>query len=198
MRVRIFIEGGGTASDGVFTEGWRKFFVAAGLLGQMPRVVRGEGREQTFDKFKTALQRRRPNELPILLVDSEEPVAPDHTVWQHLQSRHQHRFARPTDADDDSAFMMVQAMETWFIADQPALEGFFGTPFNRMTLQNLPALESIPKDDSLTMLRQATRRCRPRYRKSSVSYRLLAEIDPDLVAAACPHAKALLEYLRGL
>ena len=128
VRVRIFIEGGGTASDEVFTEGWRKFFVAAGLLGQMPRVVRGEGREQTFDKFKTALQRRRPNELPILLVDSEGPVASGHSAWQHLLNHD--NWNQPAGADDDSVYLMVQVMETWFLADREALRGFFGPQLN--------------------------------------------------------------------
>ena len=115
VRVRIFIEGGGIASDEVFTEGWRKFFVAAGLLGKMPRVVRGEGREQTFDKFKTVLQRRRPNELPILLVDSEGPVVPGRSAWEHLHN--QDNWNQPPGAADDSAYLMVQVMETWFLAD---------------------------------------------------------------------------------
>ena len=52
----------------------------------MPKVVRGEGREQTFDKFKTALQTARRDEVVILLVDSEEPVAAGHSPWQHLRN----------------------------------------------------------------------------------------------------------------
>ena len=196
VRVRIFIEGGGTASDGVFTEGWRKFFVAAGLLGQMPRVVRGEGREQTFDKFKTALQRRRPDELPILLVDSEGPVAAGHSAWQHL--RHQDNWEQPQGAADDSTYLMVQVMETWFLADREALRGFFGPQLNENHFREWPDLEEVHKDSALNALERATSNCQKPYRKGKVSFELLGQIEPQRVAEACPHASQLLNYLRGL
>ena len=196
VRVRIFIEGGGTASDGVFTEGWRKFFVAAGLLGQMPRVVRGERREQTFDKFKTALQRRRPDELPTLLVDSEGPVADGHSAWQHL--RHQDNWEQPQGAADDGAYLMVQIMETWFLADREALRGFFGPQLNENHFREWPDLEEVHKDSALNALERATSNCQKPYRKGRVSFELLGEIDPQRVAEACPHAGQLLNYLHGL
>ena len=196
VRVRIFIEGGGTASDGVFTEGWRKFFVAAGLLGQMPRVVRGEGREQTFDKFKTALQRRRPDELPILLVDSEGPVADGHSAWQHL--RHQDNWEQPQGAADDGAYLMVQIIETWFLADREALRGFFGPQLNENHFREWPTLEEVHKDSVLNALERATSNCQKPYRKGRVSFELLGQIDPQRVAEACPHAGQLMDYLRGL
>ena len=169
--VRIFIEGGGTASDQVFTEGWRKFFVAAGLLGRMPRVVRGEGREQTFDKFKTALQRRRPNELPILLVDSEGPVADGHSPWQHLRNRD--NWDQPIGAADDSAYLMVQVMETWFLADRDALRSFFGPQLNENHFREWPNLEDVHKDTAVNALERATSNCRKPYRKGRVSFELL-------------------------
>ncbi len=196
VRVRIFIEGGGTASDEVFTEGWRKFFVAAGLLGQMPRVVRGEGREQTFDKFKTALQRRRPDELPILLVDSEGPVAAGHSPWHHL--RNWDNWERPQGADNDSAYLMVQIMETWFLADREALRGFFGPQLNENHFREWPDLEEVHKDSALNALERATSNCQKPYRKGRVSFELLGQIDPQRVAEACPHAGQLMDYLRGL
>ena len=196
VRVRVFIEGGGTASDEVFTEGWRKFFVAAGLLGRMPRVVRGEGREQTFDKFKTALQRRRPNELPILLVDSEGPVAAGHSPWQHLRNRD--NWEQPQGAADDSAYLMVQVMETWFLADRGALRDFFGPQLNENHFREWPNLEEIHKDTVLNALEQATSNCQKPYSKGRVSFELLGEINPQTVAAACPHADQLLRYLRTL
>lgn len=196
VRVRIFIEGGGTASDEVFTEGWRKFFVAAGLLGQMPRVVRGEGREQTFDKFKTALERRRPNELPILLVDSEGPVAAGHSAWQHLRNRDS--WNQPQGAVVVSAYLMVQVMETWFLADREALRGFFGPRLNENHFREWPDLEEVHKDSALSALERATSNCQKPYRKGRVSFELLGQIDPQRVADACPHARALLDFLRGL
>ncbi len=196
VRVRIFIEGGGIASDEVFTEGWRRFFVAAGLTGRMPRVVRGEGREQTFDKFKTALQRRRPDEIPILLVDSEERVASGQSAWEHL--RGQDNWNQPPGADDDRAYLMVQVMETWFLADQEALRHFFGPSLNENHFRQWPNLEALSRDTVYRALERATRDCQKQYLKGKISFQLLGQIDPERVAAACPHARALLDYLRGL
>ena len=196
VRIRIFIEGGGIASDEVFTEGWRKFFVAAGLTGRMPRVVRGEGREQTFDKFKTALQRRRTNELPLLLVDSEGPVTDGHSAWQHL--RNCDNWEQPPGAANDGAYLMVQVMETWFLADRDALRRFFGSSLNENHFWQWPNLEEVHKDTVLNVLERATSNCQKPYRKGKVSFELLGQINPEQVAAACPHAQQLLQYLRTL
>ena len=162
----------------------------------MPRVVRGEGREQTFDKFKTALQRKSRDEIVILLVDSEGPVATGHSAWQHLLNRD--NWHQPTGAADDSAYLMVQVMETWFLANRDALRDFFGPQLNENHFREWPNLEQVPRDTVLNALEQATSNCQKPYRKGRVSFELLGRIDPQQVAAACPHANHLLNYLRGL
>ena len=193
VKVRIFIEGGGNGKviDQSFKRAWQKFFAAAGLEGKMPAVVRGEGRSETFRKFTNTP--RQPGELRLLLVDSEGPVADSHTAWQHLYARDGWR--QPPAAADDSAYLMVQFMETWFLSDRDALRRFFGQSFNENAFREWPGLEAVPKDTVISALEQATG---DRYRKGKVSFQLLAEISPDRVAAACPHAKRLLDYLRAL
>ena len=185
-----------------FRRGWQRFFNKAGVDGQILEIAVGGGQEEAFKLFSKQLDfyslQQSTEPKPLLLVDSEEPVSTDHTVWQHLQTRCHNKFQRPADADDQSAYMMVQAMETWFIADQPALQSFFGVQFDASPFEDLPALETILKEDALEKLRQASMQCKPRYKKSKVSYDLLAQINPDTVAAACPHADQLLNYLRGL
>ena len=194
--VRVFIEGGssGRASDRVFKEAWTAFFTAAGLAGRLPRIVRGEGRSATFRKFTTA--RRRANEVFLLLVDSEGPVAPDHSAWQHL--RNWDNWDQPPGAADDGAYLMVQVMETWFLADREALRGFFGPQLNENHFREWPNLEEVHKDTALNALERAASNCPKPYSKGKVSFELLGQIDPQRVAVACPHAKELLDYLRGL
>ena len=217
MRCRLYIEGGGRADPDprqmsrtamvddnaeAFRRGWQSFFNKAGADGQMLEIIVGGGQQEAFALFNSQLSRYVGQEetepKPLLLVDSEEPVAGGHTVWDHLQTRHQHRFLRPTAADDHSAFIMVQAMETWFIADPRALRRFFDSSLDTSDFQNLPPLETILKGDALETLQKATLRCRRHYSKGRRSYGLLAEIDPETVAVACPHAQELLNYLRGL
>lgn len=217
MTYRLYIEGGGRADPEpgqmnraamvddnaeAFRRGWQIFFNKAGVDGQMLEIAVGGGQQEAFALFDNQLNRYAGHEetepKPVLLVDSEEPVATGHTAWDHLQARHQHRFARPADADDQSAFMMVQAMETWFLADPPALQRFFDFSLDTSVFQNSSPLEAILKEDALDMLRQATLRSRRHYSKGRRSYGILAEIDPQTVAAACPHADQLLQYLRTL
>ena len=157
MKVRIFIEGGssGKISDKVFKEAWTAFFAAAGLSGRMPRIVRGEGRSTTFRKFRTA--RRRTNELLLLLVDSEGPVVPGRSAWEHLHN--QDNWNQPPGAADDSAYLMVQVMETWFLADREALRRFFGPSLNENHFSQWPDLEAVPKDMVLNAMEISTANC---------------------------------------
>lgn len=199
MVAKLYIEGGGEGQylGARFREGWSKFFKSAGLASKT-KVVRGGGRDKTFDRFVTAIKNSRPNEVPILLVDSEDPVAAGHTVWQHLFARKDDGWQRPPNADDDQAFLMVQAMETWFLADRDALRKYFGTRFRQNELKKWPDLEAVPKPTVLAALKRATAACTKHYAKGKVSFELLAHIKPDLVTTACPHAEALLNRLRQL
>ena len=60
----------------------------------MPRIIRGQRRDRTFDLFLTAVTNPRPRELPWLLVDSEGLLTEGHTQWQHLKARD--NWDRPT------------------------------------------------------------------------------------------------------
>ncbi len=131
-----------------------------------------------------------------MLVDSEGPVTAGHNPWQHLGNRD--NWDQPPEADDHSAYLMVQFMETWFLADQTALRNFFGPSFNENPLREWPDLEAVPKDTVLNALDRATSDCQKPYSKGKVSFELLEQINPDAVAAACPHARELLVFLRGL
>ena len=198
MIARIYAEGGGVGQlyDTLFRRSWQEFFKAAGLSGRMPSVVRGTGREQTFDLFLTAVKNPRSNVLPVLLVDSESPVTKGHTAWQHLSV--EDGWTRPPEASENQAYLMVQVMETWFLADLPLLRRYFGEAFRENVLRSWPDLEDLSKNAVWAVLRDSTAACRIRYAKGRVSFDLLAKVNPSLVEAACPHANAFLNFLRGL
>ena len=195
MSATIYIEGGGTGEnlESLFRRSWAKFFAAAGLRGHLPKVVRGGGRNRTFDLFARAIKHPNPKRVPLLLVDSEDFVKTGHSVWQHLQAND--NWIRPLNVGDDQAFLMVQAMETWFLADRNSLQRYFGAKFKENALRQWPQLEAVPKAMVFDALERATDKG---YVKGKVSFELLAQIDPALVEAACPHAKALLDRLRTL
>ena len=196
MTTKLYVEGGGDGRSlrARFREGWSGFFESAGLRGRV-KIVGGGGRKQTFDRFAAAVTSGGAGASVLLLVDSEGPVAPGATVWQHLHARD--RWTRPDAAGDDQAFLMVQVMETWFVADRDALRRYFGAEFRENAIRRWPELEAVPKTTVFETLDRATAACRKRYAKGRVSFKLLARIDPARVEAACPHARALLDRLRA-
>lgn len=198
VALKIYVEGGGDSQllDTLFRSSWTDFFKTAGLEGRMPRVVRGKGRQRTYDLFKTAVANRAPNELPLLLVDSEDPVLPNHTAWQHLKRRD--GWDQPPDAGDNDAFLMVQVMETWFLADREALRGYFGSHLNENAFVSWQELESVPKTTVLTALEKATANCKKKYAKGAMSFELLSTLNPAHVEQRCPHARQLLARLRAM
>lgn len=175
-------------------EGFRKLIDKAGFSGRMPGITACGSRRQAFDGFKAALLQR--SRLPILLVDSEDLIERKggDAAWLHLSARD--RWDRPPDAFDDQAQLMVTSMETWMIADQVALRRFFGS---RLKPKPLPrnGLETRSRGDVRRALEQATRDCRGGgYRKGSVSFRLLAELDPEELKGALPHFQRFLDALQ--
>ena len=197
MTAVLYVEGGGDNRrlGAQFREAWTSFFRRAGFGGRMPRGVRGGSRQQTFHRFETHVAEPAPDAVPILLVDSEYPVTAAHSVWQHLKERD--GWTQPEDVGDDQAFLMVQVMETWFLADRDALQTYFGAEFGGTVIRKWPQLEEVPRETVLDALEKATARCSKPYAKGKVAFELLAQIDPDLVEDACPHARSLLDRLRA-
>jgi Domain of unknown function (DUF4276) len=192
------VEGGGEGEvlGSVFQQGWRAFFESAGLGGRLPRVVRGKSRNEAFNDFCTAVAHPRSNVLPLLLVDSEEPVAPNHSPWQHLKARD--GWTQPNESSDDHAFLMVQVTETWFLADRELLRKYFGQEFREHHIKKWPSLENVPKPDVFRALDMATKDCPKPYSKGKVCFEILGRLNPDRVEKACPSAKRLLDRLRSL
>ncbi len=196
VSAKIYAEGGGEGQllDTLFRQAWTQFFKSAGLIGRMPRIVRGKGRLRTFDLFATAVRNPRSGELPLLLVDSEGPVAANLSAWQHLKARD--RWDPPSGTSDDQAFLMVQVMEAWFLADRAMLREYFGPALRETYFRSWPVLEAVSKDDILNALKGATASCAKPYAKGKVSFELLGQLNPTEVEKASPHAKALLDRLR--
>lgn len=127
-------------------------------------------------------------------MDIEDAVTLGRSTWHHVLNRD--GWGQPEGAGNDQAFLMVQVMETWFLADREALRKYFGAKFKEKAFKTWPNLEDVPKRQVFEALKAATASCHKRYSKGKISFDLLAQIDPFRVEDACPHAKALLEKLR--
>lgn len=184
----VLIEGGGStrAEQVTLRSGFTAFF--AKLLGSKPkpRVVCAGGRGQAFKEFKTAVK-ADPTAVCFLLVDSEGPVEPGLSPWDHVASRQGDGWERPANATDEQLHLMVEAMEAWLVADPEALATYYGSAFKMNKLPRRPNLEQVPKADLAKALEAATKdaRTKGKYQKSH-GFDLVGKIDPTKVRRACP------------
>jgi hypothetical protein len=193
VSVRIYVEGGfegSTKTD--CRKAFRLFFEKVIRRGSF-RVIASGDRATAFKDFCTAL-RQYPEDYVILLVDSEEEVKAG--PWEHLQMRVGDGWLRPTGATDDQAQLMVQVMESWFLADQPMLASFYGRGFLANSLPRQQNIETISKARVYALLQHATRPTQKgEYHKTRHGFDLLEQIDPARVADASSHAKDLFAVL---
>lgn len=196
--VKLFVEGGGdtNALRTACQKGFKTFLEEAGLKGRMPRIVACGSRRNAYDDFCTALAN---GEEAFLLVDSESVVVNHTNPWMHLAQRKGDEWEKPINATDEQCHLMVQVMETWFLADREMLEEFFGQGFQS---NHLPAVENnielVSKKAIYDALKKATALSKKgQYGKGAHSFRLLEIIDPVKVTQASPWAKRLIDGLRG-
>jgi hypothetical protein len=157
-------------------------------------VIASGSRNDTFQDFRDALK-RHPNDYVILLVDSEEPVVKG--PWQHLRERTEDNWPRPANTGDDQAHLMVQVMESWFLADKQVLANYYGKGFLPNSLPSQPNIELVAKKDVFNGLQNASKKTKKgEYHKTRHGFDLLALIDPALVRGASNHADQLLIVLQ--
>ncbi len=199
MTVTVYVEGGGNNKDTSTRcrQGFSEYCKNVAPLHPRPRIVACGGRQQAFDRFNTEVVRNKEGDLCILLVDSEGPVEATMNSIAHLQA---HDGCRLPVSETLKIFLMVQAMEAWFLADRNALATYYGAGFRR---ENLPGderrIEEISKNDLEPSLVSATRDTQKgRYHKTRHGFALLGLIDPLKVQTGSPYAQAFHSFLRSL
>ena len=193
MNVRLYVEGGGNSKTlkAACRRGFRKFIEEAGLAGSMPRIVACGNRQNAYESFKTGHEKG--GSKAMLLVDAEGPISAV-GPWQHLKDRDS--WSRPDNATDDQCHLMVQIMESWFLADADALNSFYGQGFRRQSLPANPNVEDVLKRDVLDGFSQATAGTgKGSYHKGSHSFEILAKLDPVKVRKASAYADRFLVAL---
>ena len=124
-------------------------------------------------------------------MDSESPVLAK-TVWKHLSQRQGDGWKKPTDASDDQAFLMVQCMEAWFLADHDALNSFLNTK----TFKRANNVESILKIDVMKHIEAGFKKGKQGdYRKGSDSWKILSQLRPSEIRRASKHAEDFFRKL---
>ena len=207
MSVTVHVEGGGDRAQlkAQCRKGFRELLTNAGFGGRLPRIVACGSRKDAFRSFKIALRKRigrKDDDYPILLVDSEDPVADANRfdadssgAWRHLHQRDDDRWTRPPGAEDDQAQLMVTTMETWLLADRQTLIAYFPA----MSASALPPdtdLEGRRKKEVADALRNATQpSSKGPYHKGNHSFDLLGGVEPEKLKGRLPHFRRFVETL---
>ena len=196
MNVRIFVEGGGPhkKTQTECRKAFHRFFER--FLGDstpQPRVSACGSRYEAYSDFCRSLQHDQ-DILAILLVDAEAPVAAGKNACAHLRERAGWTNYMP----EDRVHLIVQCMESWFLADRTTLQGFYGDGFKPNALPGNPAVEAIPKEDVMEGLARATKdTSKGAYHKTRHGFAILESLDPEKVCERSPHARGFLGFLRA-
>jgi hypothetical protein len=157
--------------------------------------VRGKGRARTFDSFSKH-NMGHPDDLCVLLVDAETVVPQNNHVWDVVARRAEDRWQRPPWATENHLYLMVHFVETWLLADQDALQTFFGRDFNRRPLPTTD-LESRSKDEIETALHKATKDSSKGAYRHGQAHEIIGIIKPERVKQLW-HGRRLFHSLSNL
>ncbi len=201
VKVTIYVEGGGDSKElhARCREGFRKLIEKMNVA-RNPAIVACGSRDQTFKKFKIAVSTAS-GEYPLLLVDSEDAIKttdenPDSAeAWNHLKTRD--NWDKPSGVVNDQAQLMATCMETWIMADQPALNAFFGQHLQINALLPVQNLEARARDEVQDKLVWATRDCGKdrSYAKGKRSFKVLAHLNTETLRKHLPHFRRFVSTL---
>ncbi len=187
----MYVEGGGSRRQNrQCRKAFRAFMDKAGVVSAKIEVEARGARGEAYKAFRDDSDRdiRR-----VLLVDAEGPVSAK-TAWGHLQQRD--GWNRPRGVSDSQCHLMVQMMESWFLADVDALEGYFGRGFRSGALPGNPDVEKVAKGDVVDGIDRAARNTRKKgYRKGWDSFEILGRLDPGKVRGASCFADEFVKAL---
>ncbi|GAB4422603.1 MAG: DUF4276 family protein [Bacteroidia bacterium] len=206
VNVKMYVEGAsGSKEQRIRTQrSFSTLLTKAGFGGRMPQLIACGGKQQAYDDFCTAMRgssRQRKGQLsyPLLLVDSEDPLAElieqtDHDfAWAHLHTRD--RWKRPADSDSRQALLMATCMECWIAADRSSLSSYYGKEIAVQQLPPLHNLENRDRHDVLRSLQHATRTSKKPYAKGHVSFALLAEVNPVVLRQQLSQFRRMIAVL---
>lgn len=193
----LFVEGGGNTAElkNRCREGFTTLLRRAGFEGMMPRIVPCGTRRAAYDDFVMAHRQGNYN-FVALWVDSEDPVGDVEQPWAHLLARQSDKWERPVGASDEQVFLMTTCMETWLLADRPALRAHYKTKLKESALPSLTDLEARHRHDVQDALERATQDCTNAYQKNKRAFALLAAVNPAELEKHLPAFARMVRILR--
>jgi hypothetical protein len=99
---------------------------------------------------------------------------------------------------DEQVHLMVQCMESWFLADKSALKRYYGQGFKAHNLPGNLKIEEVLKQDVADGLKSATRdTIKGEYHKTKHGFEILELINPEAVRKASAYAERFFKVLES-
>lgn len=196
MKTTIYIEGGGKTKylKSELRQGFKSLFQSSGLNEKLLKIVANGSRNEAYADFATAYKHKKPDEIVLLLVDSEEIITVP-TKWEHVVSRDTWTKL----GSEENIFFMVVCMESWFLADIHGLSSFFGKDFDASKLPKNINREAIDKKQLEGGLKKATQKTsKGEYGKGQHSFKILTNLDGKKVKEHGKYSKEFFEYLKSV
>lgn len=181
----IYIEGTQDLDNGNLRLAFAKLFEKE-LKGKMPRIVMGNGKGQTVDKFQsTPLQK---GENRYVLVDSDAPVNDNdkENICQHYNEQKPKPKQPCTTAN---TYLMIQEAEAWILS-QPDVLKKFKIKLNKLPQKNVMEIPD-PSDLMVDMYKDSGKE----YHKVRDFSRVFPELDTKALKEYFPEFNSLIETL---
>lgn len=180
----LFIEGTKDLDNGDLRKAFAKLLEKE-LKGNMPRIVMGNGKEQTVDKFQsTPLP---DGETRYLLFDSDAPVESKDDTCQHYNEQNPN-FKQP--CTRVNTYLMIQEAEAWILS-QPDVLKRFKINVNRIPKRNVMEIPD-PSDLMATLYKDSGKE----YHKVRDFSRIFPELDTNALKEYFSEFKDLIKELR--
>ena len=200
--IKLYVEGGGRGTNKNATIKLQQGFDA--FLRELKdaardkkisfKVIPSGSTTDTFEEFIFSVE-NSPQSFNLLLVDSDEAIADGETARDFLQRKYKKWKLQKIEVEQ--CHLMVQVMESWFIADVEALKDFYGQNFRESAIpKHQNNVETIEKATVENSLKKATAKTKKgEYQKIGHGAKILEKINPRKVRDAAPHCEKLFDSI---
>jgi Domain of unknown function (DUF4276) len=201
--IRIYIEGDtkrkGKNSKISLGQGFNSFFKELDEKAKEKKVkfrlIMCGSTAETFKDFLLGVKSHQ-NSFVAFLIDADNEVGDNETPKSFLQKQEKSRNWNFENVKDEQCHLMVQIMESWFLADVETLKSFYGQNFKHNAIPKQPNIEKIAKPDVEKSLdKAASETNKGKYHKIRHGAELLSKIETGKVRAKAAHCNRLFETI---
>ena len=179
----IYIEGTRDLDNGDLRKAFAKLFNKV-VQGNMPRIIMGNGKDQTIDKFHSTPLGQ--GECRFLLVDSDAPVMDKSSICTDYN---RHKQNRRLDCTETNTFLMVQEAEAWLLSQPEVLKQ------HKVHTAKLPQRNVMEIDSPSDKLAELYRDSGMEYHKVRDFSKLLPDLDTDALKNYFSEFRNLIDAL---